>query len=334
MGKTTRVATVDIMKGICIIMVVVQHCHVLPDVWTSSFTSIYFSFNMPLFFFLSGLFLPSHRTAREVVAGGWRRLLLPWVVFALLGGLIVDIAVGSRYGRLSPHGVYLWLVSKPNVPLYFLRALFVATVGCWALSRLCGTQRQRMAALGVLCALSWAAFRLSPEPEVLPLFFRGIFGALALRQACATAMFMWLGHMVACSVAPAAMKMRPAVAVAVFAGAIAAAWLVGPMPVWWHAVVASGPWSRIVVSAMCGILAMWALGSLLERCRPLALAGRFSLPVLVVHYIILMASVELLGITRQQALPIVVALTPLAAWACVRWLPWACARPASRKLTQ
>lgn len=72
---------VDIVKGIGIILVVMGHagCPVLPH-------GIIYSFHMPLFFFLSGLFInrQCEKDFCTYVKKNFRSLLLPYFYFNIL----------------------------------------------------------------------------------------------------------------------------------------------------------------------------------------------------------------------------------------------------------
>ena len=314
-----RIRYIDLMKGICIILVVLQHGWVLPD---STATRIYLSMNMPLFFFVSGMFLPSRKSFGEMIVGGINRLLIPWVVFALVAGLLIDVLLK---GSAEPRPVY-WLFTGPNVPLYFLRALFMATVVAWLAARACRTLAWQMAALAVFALLSWGAFGLSPVLHGLVGSLRTVALDSGLAEAAAMLVFLWLGHVLSEQVGAARLELSPRVAIPVFAAAAAAAWLVAPPRMRWHYVEAHGDWAPIMAGALCGIAAVWAAACVLVSVRPLAAAGRNSLGVLVTHYIILIALTTALGLTRRQAIVWVLAAVPAAVWACVRLLPWACAR--------
>ena len=75
-----RINWVDSAKGIGILCVILGHTHVPMDVHT-----FIYSFHMPLFFLLSGLFLlKKQKTFKEELVGKARSLLVPYVLFNLL----------------------------------------------------------------------------------------------------------------------------------------------------------------------------------------------------------------------------------------------------------
>lgn len=106
-----RYEFVDLMKGICIILVVVQHlvgqCTINPP-WLTTF-------RMPLYFMLSGIFFSSYGSFKIFLVKKLNSLLVPFAVMWLL-------AVGYIYlhypepAKIDP--------LKFNVAIWFLIALF------------------------------------------------------------------------------------------------------------------------------------------------------------------------------------------------------------------
>lgn len=136
--STERNAIFDYAKGIGIILVVYGHVvrglmnaglpmdkalHGLVD-------SIIYSFHMPLFFFLSGLFLLGSLAKR-----GWGGLVLskvdtifyPYIVWSLIQGLIEVALSGSTNGNVTLEQVFslLW---QPRAQFWFLYTLFAVFV--------------------------------------------------------------------------------------------------------------------------------------------------------------------------------------------------------------
>lgn len=84
-----RIHWIDVLKGIGIILVVLQHCIGLSgDTGVSSFVSVWIlSFHMPLFFYVSGL-VYKEKSDNAFFAGKLRTLLLPVILFSLLNVII------------------------------------------------------------------------------------------------------------------------------------------------------------------------------------------------------------------------------------------------------
>ncbi len=122
-----RIGFIDLAKGVCIILVVVRHCHVPVDRIPGLE-----SMRMPLYFVLSGLFFKDY--------GGWvnflvrktNKLLVPFLFWYLLGCAFYYAASLVKPGILNgtPHGILDLFVSRSvlNFPIWFLLALFWCNV--------------------------------------------------------------------------------------------------------------------------------------------------------------------------------------------------------------
>jgi fucose 4-O-acetylase-like acetyltransferase len=131
-----RSATVDIAKGIGIMLVVLGHNWFC--VWSVDLHRIIFSFHLPLFFFLSGVFLNPGKRFSRVVADKYRSLLKPYILICAL--FICAKAVMKReipadwiVGSLSAIGDSL----PPYIgAVWFLPHLFLVSLFSWAFIRL------------------------------------------------------------------------------------------------------------------------------------------------------------------------------------------------------
>lgn len=324
--KKTRIGFIDVMKGLCIIIVVLQHSDLLPGEVDGLFTRACKSFHMPMFFFVTGLFLPVGRKLPDMLTDRFNRLLLPWLVFAIVGGIIIDVCVRHNFVRLADVHAYAgWLVYGPNVPLYFLRALFISTVLAWLVARVCPTLVQRIGVMMILCALSWAAMMLSPRIGNMSYLPKMALDMVTVREVCGMLMYMWGGVLVTSMSALGRMKVSRRAGLAIFVAAVIVIALVDPPVMRWHYMEAQGPWLPITAAAVCGIAAIWGLSCLLDGFLPLRLAGEYSLVILVTHYIILYAMVYGFNLDKHMAGAITIVLLPAAVYAVRRWLPWACA---------
>jgi fucose 4-O-acetylase-like acetyltransferase len=129
-----RIAWIDILKGIGILLVVFGH--ITPDGTVKTFI---YSFHMPLFFFVSGyVFDPyRHPQYRDFFKKRFKSIILPFVLFYLLShiaSLIISSVLGSQplaaanyyrplLGLLIANSEWTQVVN--NVPLWFLPCLFI-----------------------------------------------------------------------------------------------------------------------------------------------------------------------------------------------------------------
>lgn len=134
--KSYRIHWIDIAKGICIISIVIGH------VYHNSFIRTYaLSFDVPMFFFLSGLCYRKPDDSIEYFINKIKRVVVPYFSFSLISILVFAVA-----GRIMPQIsnimncslednilVMLWGNSKPDVmkynsPLWFLTCYFSVLV--------------------------------------------------------------------------------------------------------------------------------------------------------------------------------------------------------------
>lgn len=119
-----RIKWIDDCKGIGMILVILGHCAYFGGV----LHNYIFTFHMPLFFLLSGLFFKTNMI-RNVVTRKTKSLILPYVSFSVLG-LIMTIAIPSWRNNYSLKGfiydVYMGSPDYINVSsIWFLMCLFV-----------------------------------------------------------------------------------------------------------------------------------------------------------------------------------------------------------------
>jgi fucose 4-O-acetylase-like acetyltransferase len=125
-SATNRILTLDIAKGIGILLVVLGHNPVFREGAHSLYEAIYL-FHMPLFFFLSGVtFRPG--SPGDVGRKRARALLVPYFVMGLLG-VLAALAAGP-FPALTELGgvVYATGHTIRFVPLWFLPCLFMASM--------------------------------------------------------------------------------------------------------------------------------------------------------------------------------------------------------------
>jgi len=134
-----RFAIWDIAKAIGIVLVVYGHCVrglitggiAPPSPWLSAFDYAIYTFHMPLFFVISGLFVRT--SMAKGPAKFWRNRLLtiayPYIFWSLLQGSMQLVLAGSGAANtaITPYRL-LSILWYPISPFWFLHALFFATV--------------------------------------------------------------------------------------------------------------------------------------------------------------------------------------------------------------
>lgn len=129
-----RTDWVDYAKGIGILLVVYGHVARglfnanidMPTAFYHMADSVVYSFHMPLFFFLSGLFFYrsfSKRGAKKLMFSKVDTIFYPYVLWSLLQGSIEAVLSNYTNGNVSFSDVFA-LLWEPRAQFWFLYALF------------------------------------------------------------------------------------------------------------------------------------------------------------------------------------------------------------------
>ncbi len=193
-----RVVWIDTLRAMSILAIVAVHTGRMSDAFSMYVTSVC----MPVFFFLSGLFVKSsirQQAFIPFVVAKIRRLLVPYLTFSMISYLIWFWVIGKLKGEILPTnpishfllnllfgvGGYGWL--NYNIALWFFPCLFVVEIVFFGLIRL--PSRWMLAiALGGLSVIGYAYFQL-----VSAAHFRLPFGA---DIAITAVVFYGIGYLV------------------------------------------------------------------------------------------------------------------------------------------
>ena len=137
LNSESRLAYVDVAKGIGIVLVVMGHNAAFGQ--ETQAAKFIYSFHMPLFYFLAGLF---HNDARSLVSHVARKakgLLLPCVLafaaFVLVQAVLIPDTLYPALRNLSINALYGTGKTMFWGQLWFLTSLFVTTCACHVLIR-------------------------------------------------------------------------------------------------------------------------------------------------------------------------------------------------------
>lgn len=163
-----RNRTIDVAKGLGIMLVVFGHNWWVLQHSETLFRVVY-SFHVPLFFYLAGIFLKAQEPWSRTVVSKAQALLQPYAVTLLLG---VGLALATHSLKLERYVLGALYASGPAIPnpwqaLWFLPHLFLALIVAAGLLRLAGSGLQRL-----WVGLPVAAAILVLGIEVLPLAWR------------------------------------------------------------------------------------------------------------------------------------------------------------------
>jgi len=128
--QNQRTMWLDVFKGLAIMAVVINHHPGLPRI---SF-NVCASFDVPLFFFMSGYLFKPNVTFHDIVRKRFNSLLKPYFFFVTL----VSLAYIFFKGTPSPFWYFFWMIygNGPNLPkilvhLWFLPSLFTVSLFVW-----------------------------------------------------------------------------------------------------------------------------------------------------------------------------------------------------------
>lgn len=129
----SRIPSVDIMKGIGMMLVIHTHAFFFYPQQQMTFDIIMSNVTMPLFFYIAGFFIPTRGGFRHFLTQKINRLLIPFAFFFVLQFvfyLSISICENLIHGQKLVNTVYvLDLPSKiTNGVLWFLRSLFCGSV--------------------------------------------------------------------------------------------------------------------------------------------------------------------------------------------------------------
>jgi polysaccharide biosynthesis protein PslL len=162
----SRDVTIDVARGIAIVLVVLGHNPALAGA-APGFVDSLFLFHVPLFFLLSGLVQPS-LSMNVALTKLARRLLLPFLIAALSVGALKLVTRGGSVEHLLTGIAWGTGQTLPWSHLWFLPALFLAQLTTQALRKLPGgTARWAFASAAALLVVLSVPMAMGPDLSAL-----------------------------------------------------------------------------------------------------------------------------------------------------------------------
>lgn len=124
-----RIEYFDLMKGVCIVLVVISHCYEELDISMNNkhMWSMLEHLRMPLYFFLSGMFFKEYSCFLDFLIRKTNKLIIPFLFFALIT-IIPKLITGEVECSLIPIKRHFTWMIKYGGYLWFLRTLFFANI--------------------------------------------------------------------------------------------------------------------------------------------------------------------------------------------------------------
>lgn len=128
-SEKKRIESIDIAKGIGILLVIVGH---LVNPKEQAESSIIFAFHMPLFFMLSGVFAASKKSFAQSVKGLLKAVYVPYIAVVIVDA-VIHYFIDRASGTPDIHEIVIHTlecavgvqITYANVAVWFLFALFV-----------------------------------------------------------------------------------------------------------------------------------------------------------------------------------------------------------------
>ncbi len=331
-----RIEYIDLMKGICIILVVLGHTNLIS--WYENNWDFLINCKtgrMPLYFALSGLFFKRYGSFFEFFRRRVRQLVIPILVFGPLGAFIMFCIPWTSHSIdyiTNPVRLFASLTTFTNTPLWFLRALFVGSFMMYGLHILMdkgGRWYLLSGALALMAGLAayFAAPVINSDVMLSKLAFRsGIENAMALLP------FLFAGNVISrLGVLSLSRSRRNLCIVAVIfvVSAVVCALVPGSFTQWYNVLLRGSIAKTYFVVCVFSLL-IWSFAFLVVRLPYISYIGRYSIVILVFHEPVIM-SMHAYELSPAVIFSSLLVAMPLVIYLCVRYIPWACAQPSRKK---
>lgn len=90
-----RIEYIDLMKGICITLVVIVHCNV--SFPYEILNNLLQNLRMPLYFFLSGLFFKEYGCFSHFLIKKVNKLVIPYLFFSYIPYIFFDLIINANH---------------------------------------------------------------------------------------------------------------------------------------------------------------------------------------------------------------------------------------------
>lgn len=127
-----RNESIDTLKGILIILVIVGHV-LLGTLDENILRYVIYSFHMPVFFFISGYLISLQKirsiTPKELMAKYWKRMLLPWLIALFLYSFVLSV---THFTPIE----FVKRLLHPYYHLWYVPTLFAFVILIWMISHI------------------------------------------------------------------------------------------------------------------------------------------------------------------------------------------------------
>lgn len=318
-----RIQYIDLAKGICILLVVVDH--IANEGYFSAgdypLNEIFEQMRMPLYFILSGLFFKDYAGGiKEFLLRKVNKILVPYLFFIFLfrgvGWLV------RNYTSFASTGVN---IDDIWGPLWFLRCLFfmnvIFAITYYGIRRITSDQLTRDILLGICMVVIGIVgyhtgnlhLNFGTALTSMPLLWSGLILNRRLNVLQKRIPWWWaIGSTVVLFVMLHYLYMGEN---------------------YFYSNTYSSPWPMLYIAGFSGSLAILLLSSVIQRLPIISYIGRYSLIVLCTHMVmitLLIALRHFLPESFQQTgsmeslifLALTIAFSMFCCWSLSKYLPW------------
>lgn len=320
MTNTQRIEFIDLAKGVCILLVVLQHIGL--DVNFLGMVSM----RMPLYFVLSGLFFKDYGGFREFLIKKTNRLLIPFIFFYLLGyaiyyGVNWIFPNDAIYGAYNPNMILRVFNGKLrnyfNGPIWFLLALFWANLMfCVIALRI---KKEWMRAL-IVVLIGAGGYYLGQQHIFLPFL---------IDISCSALPFFYLGYILRKSplLYPNSLdKYNLLIAATLYLIAATVDYCCGCPRIWFHYNTFYGNVGLAVLISGTSVGAVLFLCKAVGRLPLISYIGHYSIIFLCLHHLIYRHLYfifdESLMINRYIVAILTIAICLFFVPLCRKYIPW------------
>ncbi len=121
-----RIIWVDVVKYICILMVMLSHLEVKTALWQVFYSPFFLS----AFLFVSGyVYIPEKKGFKKFLYKKFRQLFIPWLIFSLFNIFLSQILSFNAHRELFTELMWNFLqIRGQGDGVWFVAALFVAFI--------------------------------------------------------------------------------------------------------------------------------------------------------------------------------------------------------------
>lgn len=320
---TPRIGYIDLLKGICITLVVLFHCHV--PIASLKVTYMLENLRMPLYFFLSGLFFKEYGGFCDFSIRKIDKLVIPYLFFAIIF-VIPDLFLlnPDEISRIATADYWKELLLLPrNRNLWFLRSLFFANIFFFIFHK--ATLRLHvLVQLLIAVALAWIVNNATRHLQIPAQTDLCLYWLMNTATAVTVIPLFIIAHF-ARSKNLLQLHLSPLVSAALLIFFLALWYFATDSIVALNINAVGRSIIRFYIAALSAIACAWIIARFINYIPLISYIGRYSLIVLGTH-IVFIEYGQNIGLNPWILAAITIVAMPPIIWVLKTIIPWATAQ--------